>query len=547
MRRRWIGFGLGLGLAALMLITALAVSSTQQGVNASGYRQDDAPTYYRDVEPILAANCLGCHGEGGIGNAELALDDVDTVLRKAADIARATSVGFMPPWPPGPNSQPMLHERRLTDDDIATLLAWSRAGAPLGDIADRPAPDSTPSVQGIRQDLVLTMPVPYEPMGEMDDDYRCFLLEPDFDQDTYITGMDIIPGQSSIVHHVLIFQAPPQAQRQIDRINGADDRPGWECFGGPGVSTGGGSQAEFNMVRFIEALEDQGVTLEQLADELGIDNRTSFRDQTWPDVLAALEALGVDLAQLIRDMDMDPAQNGAVNGTLGGWAPGAAGVLHPDGTGMLVPAENLLIMQVHYNLSAPPVPDQTTLVLQLAAPDADIVPLVMTSLVAPVEIPCPAGLESDDCDRARGETQTSDGLLALCGKTLDDYDNQDAANATSDCDRNLLTAGWIVNVAPHMHELGQHITVTLHPGTPAEVTIIDIPDWDFHWQGFYQLAQPVPVAAGDVIRLTCSWDNSAGDRYVVWGEGTADEMCLNYVTVLPMAEGKTLADFGYDE
>lgn len=61
------------------------------------------------------------------------------------------------------------------------------------------------------------------------------------------------------------------------------------------------------------------------------------------------------------------------------------------------------------------------------------------------------------------------------------------------------------------------------------------------WQMDYLFNEPVTLMAGDTIRATCGYDNSAGHQPVVNGvkraqpitvgpgEGTADEMCLHYV------------------
>ena len=57
---------------------------------------------------------------------------------------------------------------------------------------------------------------------------------------------------------------------------------------------------------------------------------------------------------------------------------------------------------------------------------------------------------------------------------------------------------------------------------------------DFHWQGQYLFVEPLQIARGDVLRMSCVWDNSLSDdpRYVVWGEGTSDEMCFGTLLAL---------------
>jgi hypothetical protein len=90
-----------------------------------------------------------------------------------------------------------------------------------------------------------------------------------------------------------------------------------------------------------------------------------------------------------------------------------------------------------------------------------------------------------------------------------------------------------------MHLLGRSIRIEANPGTPRARVVLDIPRWDFHWQGAFHLVQPIRLAAGDILRVTCRFDPSLrgrdgaprAERYVTWGEGTADEMCLGVIQV----------------
>jgi hypothetical protein len=92
-----------------------------------------------------------------------------------------------------------------------------------------------------------------------------------------------------------------------------------------------------------------------------------------------------------------------------------------------------------------------------------------------------------------------------------------------------------------MHLLGRSIRVLLNPGTSRERTVLDVPVYDFDDQGARQLVPPVRVRAGDVLRIECTHDAALRDqlpalagtepRYVTWGEGTTDEMCLGILMV----------------
>jgi hypothetical protein len=95
-----------------------------------------------------------------------------------------------------------------------------------------------------------------------------------------------------------------------------------------------------------------------------------------------------------------------------------------------------------------------------------------------------------------------------------------------------------------MHLRGRDIRVELNPGTPRARMLLHIPRWSFHWQDAYYLQHPIATRAGDVLRVTCRFDNSESaqpivngkplaPRYVLWGEGTTDEMCLGLVTLGP--------------
>jgi hypothetical protein len=187
-------------------------------------------------------------------------------------------------------------------------------------------------------------------------------------------------------------------------------------------------------------------------------------------------------------------------------------------------------------------------VLRLRPATAPLRPLETMLVAAPVELPCPAGTTGPLCSRAAaladeaakygaGPASLPDALLRLCGKTLADY----PADRTS-CDRAVDRPLTVYGVGGHMHLRGRDVSLVVDPGTPRQQVLLHIPRWDFHWQDVYYLRRPVRLAPGDTLRLSCGFDNSAdaqpvvGDtplppRYVLWGEGTTDEMCLGVLAV----------------
>ena len=73
-------------------------------------------------------------------------------------------------------------------------------------------------------------------------------------------------------------------------------------------------------------------------------------------------------------------------------------------------------------------------------------------------------------------------------------------------------------------------------GDGTTSTLLDIPRYDFNWQLLYRCARPLELHAGDTIRFTAWFDNSARNpanpdpsQTVRWGQQTFDEMLLGYV------------------
>ena len=181
--------------------------------------------------------------------------------------------------------------------------------------------------------------------------------------------------------------------------------------------------------------------------------------------------------------------------------------------------------------------------LRLAPGTAHLKPLHTTLLVAPVELPCAPTESGPLCDRANSlldlvsrfgpdAGRTVAGLQLLCGGSF----TAPRAGPTQSCDRRVQARASIVAVAGHMHLLGRSIKIELDPGTPRAQVLFWRPVWNFDDQRSQLLAAPVQVVPGDVLRVTCTHDAALREelpelrglppRYVTWGAGSTDEMCL---------------------
>ncbi|HGG57054.1 MAG TPA: hypothetical protein ENK31_04600, partial [Nannocystis exedens] len=82
----------------------------------------------------------------------------------------------------------------------------------------------------------------------------------------------------------------------------------------------------------------------------------------------------------------------------------------------------------------------------------------------------------------------------------------------------------------HMHQLGTWGRLSVKTGDD-EQCLVEVPRWDFNWQGIYEFQKALIVEPSDSIFLECHFNNEAGEDTVAWGDGTEDEMCLGIVYV----------------
>jgi hypothetical protein len=404
----------------------------------------EGPTYYQDVAPILSRNCSGCHVEGGI--APFSFATAEAAISLAPAIMTAVSDRSMPPWPPGPASPAMEHDRSLSQADIDLLVAWAEAGAPAGDPA-KAAALIPPEVIDIGPvEVSKDIGTDYVPDSQLTDDYHCFMVDLGLTEDRIATGFRIIPGNGKTVHHVTTSAFDEADRPAVEALDAqTPDVVGWPCFGG--VANVPGAKGE---------------------------------------------------------------------GSIGSWVPGVSAEAYPAGTGRTLSKGSVAVLQVHYNLAGGTDPDRTRIELALAPKEkeASLAPLFGVRLAKP-NLNIPANQSGVVAEQELTATQWSG------GKFFPDGD------------------GYILGVGGHMHLLGRSITLTLTNESGA-TTLLDIPAWDFHWQGSYALVEPIRVGATDKVSIRCTYDNSEEWRMqnglgmpedVSWGEGTTDEMCLASLSV----------------
>jgi hypothetical protein len=187
-------------------------------------------------------------------------------------------------------------------------------------------------------------------------------------------------------------------------------------------------------------------------------------------------------------------------GSLGGYVPGADGDAFPEGTGVLLPADAVIQLQMHYTTFGRAVTDRSRLGLYLhdEPPEHE---LQTTILMNPrLRIP----------PHARAHSESAETTLP----------------------RDIL----VYNLLPHAHYRGKASEFrAIYPDGHDEL-LLSVPNYDFNWQTTYELVEPKRLPAGTRLVHTTTWDNSAQnpanpdpDREVPWGQQSWDEMLFGAV------------------
>jgi hypothetical protein len=199
-----------------LIVLAGATRLTTAGLSAAA---PAAPTFNKDVLPILQKSCQECHRPGAI--APMSFLTFAETRPYARAIAKAVAGRTMPPWFADPSIGHFENAKVLTHDEIATFSAWAEKGAAEGDAKDRPAPRTFNDGWTIGSpDIVVTMPRDVELPATGVIDQQNVLVHARFDKDVWVKAAEVRPGNPRAVHHMKAWIRPPNSNWMKDAPEG---------------------------------------------------------------------------------------------------------------------------------------------------------------------------------------------------------------------------------------------------------------------------------------------------------------------------------------
>jgi hypothetical protein len=407
-------------------------------------------TFNKDILPILEKNCQSCHRPGQV--APMSLLSYQETRPWAKAIKTAVTTKKMPPWFADPNYGHFINDRSLKQSDIDKLVKWVDSGAAEGNPKDAPAPVQWPKGGwNIQPEIVLDMPprdVPAKGVLE----WELIALPSPFKSDTWVTSMEILPGDASVVHHICFSfekHRPTTVYNRYEWVQVPRDETGNPTPGNTGFA---------ELPGMIIATRDVGSTEVKLR-------------QGHP--------------TLKQNLDFC-------------YLPGATYDDYRDwNAGKLVPAGSDIIVSLHYTTNGKAVTDRTKIGFTVAkTPPAKKFVVQGAGEDTPVTAPTLAN------DRA---------VFASAYNPEFKIPPNTGNYLAPPMDITFLKDVEIVRLRPHAHVRGKSAQYTVTYPDGREEIVLNVPRYDFNWQLSYGTSLKFPK--GTRMRFEFRYDNSVNNKF----------------------------------
>jgi len=199
-------------------------------ITGSDIAAEAAPTFNKDVAPVLFAHCSSCHRPGEVG--PFSLFTYADAKKRGKQLAEVTAKRVMPPWKPVNGHGEFLYDRSLSDDLISVFKKWHEAGMPEGEAKDLPAQPKVSEGWHLGEpDMILKVAKPFRIPAEGEDLYVHFVLPTGLKEDKYLRAVQVLPSNKRVSHHgVPILDVANGTAAKLTKKAGGP----YVQFGGPG-------------------------------------------------------------------------------------------------------------------------------------------------------------------------------------------------------------------------------------------------------------------------------------------------------------------------
>src|SRR5574341_148192 len=224
-------------LPVILLVTLVAVAGIIVKRNEAA-----GVTFTKDVAPIIFNKCANCHRPGEV--APMPLTSYAEVRPWSKAIREEVVEREMPPWFADPHTTTLnfSNDRRLSQKEIDTIVAWVDAGAPKGNDKDLPPfPKYAPGWTFGEPDLVIEMPIDFEVPAEGELPMQNFYVPVPFNEERWVEKVELRPGNPAVVHHSIanVVNLPEGTKIVNGKAVRADGSTAGRLNGQSARSTGG--------------------------------------------------------------------------------------------------------------------------------------------------------------------------------------------------------------------------------------------------------------------------------------------------------------------
>ena len=186
--------------------------------SSSVARAQSAPTFARDVAPILYKNCVSCHRPGEMG--PMSLISYADARPWAKSIRERVASRSMPPWFADPHYGTFRNDRTLSEKDVETIVSWVNTGAAQGNLADLPAlPDLAQGWQIGTPDVVIEMPEDFQIPASGTINYKSYNVPTLFKEDMWIVAAEVRVQDRAHVHHAVVTIVEPEGNKPLGALD----------------------------------------------------------------------------------------------------------------------------------------------------------------------------------------------------------------------------------------------------------------------------------------------------------------------------------------